>query len=185
MRTHTYITNSPHDTPLHSHTTPHRFAERKGWRAKTLELSPAAEGFGIKSALLEVEGENAYGILAAEKGGCWGGGVVYIRFWGEDLVFRFFAVDVETNAHSPHHIMGKTGTHRLVRISPFNANGKRQTSFAGTRVLCVYTQTIHHIQKNAIYTLDQKTPSPHPKHTHIHTSTRRRGGRPHPPRDGA
>ncbi len=31
-------------------------------------MSPAAEGFGIKSAVLEVEGENAYGILAAEKG---------------------------------------------------------------------------------------------------------------------
>lgn len=44
-----------------------------------MELSPAAEGFGIKSALLEVEGENAFGILAAEKGAyvcCWccGGG---------------------------------------------------------------------------------------------------------------
>jgi protein subunit release factor B len=36
-----------------------------------VEMSPAAEGFGIKSATLEVDGDNAYGILAAEKGG-WG-----------------------------------------------------------------------------------------------------------------
>ena len=44
-----------------------RWAERKGYKLKTLDLQADKEG-GIKSATLLVEGENAYGYLKNEKG---------------------------------------------------------------------------------------------------------------------
>jgi peptide chain release factor 2 len=70
-----------------------RWAERRGYRASLLDLQPAEEA-GIKSATLEVQGDNAFGYLKAER-----------------------------------------GVHRLVRISPFDANARRHTSFASVTVV--------------------------------------------------
>ncbi len=72
-----------------------RFFEKKGFKPTLLERT-AGEEAGIKTAVYEVNGVNAYGILKSEH-----------------------------------------GVHRLVRLSPFNANNLRQTSFALVEILPV------------------------------------------------
>ena len=65
-----------------------RWGERSGYKVRMLD-ELAGEGAGIKSATLQIEGENAFGYLKTEN-----------------------------------------GVHRLVRISPYDANARRHTSFA-------------------------------------------------------
>ena len=69
-----------------------RWAERHGMKYKLLDWLDGEEA-GIKSASIEIEGDNAYGLMKSEG-----------------------------------------GIHRLVRISPFDASGRRHTSFAAVEV---------------------------------------------------
>ena len=77
-----------------------RWAERRGFELKVLDLQPAEEA-GIKSVTLEISGDHAYGFLKAEK-----------------------------------------GVHRLVRISPFDSQSRRHTSFASVFVYPVLDDEI-------------------------------------------
>lgn len=69
-----------------------RWAERQGFTVDLMDHQPGDEA-GLKSAVMEVKGDYAYGYLKAES-----------------------------------------GVHRLVRISPFDANSRRHTSFASLHV---------------------------------------------------
>ena len=70
-----------------------RWAERRGFTATILDLSPGEEA-GVKSTQVEVVGAYAYGYLKSER-----------------------------------------GNHRLVRLSPYDANHARHTSFALVEVM--------------------------------------------------
>jgi len=70
-----------------------RWAERHGYAVEVLDVSPGEEA-GIKSAIVELKGEYAYGYLKSEH-----------------------------------------GVHRLVRLSPFDADHARHTSFVLVEVL--------------------------------------------------
>ncbi len=77
-----------------------RWAERRGYKVDTVQYMPGEEA-GIKSATLQVKGEDAYGWLKTES-----------------------------------------GVHRLVRISPYDSNARRHTSFASVWVYPVIDDSI-------------------------------------------
>lgn len=70
-----------------------RYLNKKNYKVDVLDVQEGEEA-GIKSAMIKVSGEYAYGYLK-----------------------------------------GETGVHRLVRISPFDSNSRRHTSFASVLVV--------------------------------------------------
>ena len=100
-----------------------RYCNLKGYEFIVLDIQKGDEA-GIKSATIRIVGPYAYGYLKGERGVH---RLVYLE--GDEAGIKSVTILI-SGLNAFGYAKCERGIHRLVRISPFDSNSRRHTSFA-------------------------------------------------------